>query len=797
MSSLQSRPQIGIERIAQRRRSSEPRESMNCKSCRKRKIKCNRLKPTCEACNVFQCPCIYDAIPKKRGPKTDVLEALVKRVDGLEKQLRHEQDEEQVASPVEKKEPITSPDLQPDSGPLVKRQRVETSGLDECATFSSPPRGKTASTVRPDVLLDTYFFRVHDKPYHILDETTTRQQYRQKQIPPCLLMAIFAVSSRYANHPDGYHGTVLSSQGYANRARSELNIDEPSIENLQTLLLLSLAFFAMGKGRRAYMMLSSGIGTALAQELHRECPDTTNVTYAERETRRRIFWTCYLMDRFAACGSQRPSLIADDSIFLRLPRWPSQTHGITNEGERFINGSNLQYSIGAGRPSQGSMGMLIDIVRILGVANRYLGAGGVKGDSHFPWHPSSSLSKIRQELDVWASGTQETFATVETLFAQADSTTLILSKMVYHLIHCLIYRPFLPVDLSELRGSGQHQSWQVEATNLCFLHANSITELIQLGKPSPIMEWPAFVGYCIATAGTVHVHGSHYKGEEGEVFVSSPDYLSREMQMLSELRFIWAAAQHQRDTVQTIYGCHAEIIKSLNNNSVGFPSAFNYDDFFDRYPDQNLDGAYMAFTDVVVESTPESLHIDNRNNAYQYRPPALKTMPSAPQPPPMPAPVPKHPVFPQLNGHHRSHAEPTLQTSPDAPTLSSADHLAHLTPRLSNLPNPTSPTSHQHLPSLSTTPFSLKSSFSPLPPDPTTPSSACPSPTPRTAVPAAPSPLPPSRTRSCPRVSPAVVGKRGMPWAWATTVQRRRRIRSCRCWNSWRRTSIVAGDRAS
>ncbi|KAG7115655.1 Abscisic acid cluster transcription factor abl7 like protein [Verticillium longisporum] len=64
--------------------SNEPRESMNCKSCRKRKIKCNRLRPACEACQVFQCPCIYDAVPKKRGPKTDVLEALLKRVDGLE-----------------------------------------------------------------------------------------------------------------------------------------------------------------------------------------------------------------------------------------------------------------------------------------------------------------------------------------------------------------------------------------------------------------------------------------------------------------------------------------------------------------------------------------------------------------------------------------------------------------------------------------------------------------------------------------------------------------------------------------
>ena len=30
---------------------------------------------------------LIDAVPKKRGPKTDVLEALLKRVDGLEKRL--------------------------------------------------------------------------------------------------------------------------------------------------------------------------------------------------------------------------------------------------------------------------------------------------------------------------------------------------------------------------------------------------------------------------------------------------------------------------------------------------------------------------------------------------------------------------------------------------------------------------------------------------------------------------------------------------------------------------------------
>jgi hypothetical protein len=40
-----------------------------------------------------------DAVPKKRGPKTDVLEALLKRVDGLEKRLRTEGERPDSQSP--------------------------------------------------------------------------------------------------------------------------------------------------------------------------------------------------------------------------------------------------------------------------------------------------------------------------------------------------------------------------------------------------------------------------------------------------------------------------------------------------------------------------------------------------------------------------------------------------------------------------------------------------------------------------------------------------------------------------
>jgi hypothetical protein len=45
------------------------------------------------------------------------------------------------------------------------------------------------------------------------------------------------------------------SAEYALRARAEIDIDEPSIEALQALLLLALSFIAEGKGKKAYMLL--------------------------------------------------------------------------------------------------------------------------------------------------------------------------------------------------------------------------------------------------------------------------------------------------------------------------------------------------------------------------------------------------------------------------------------------------------------------------------------------------------------------------------------------------------------
>ncbi|QMW29683.1 hypothetical protein G4B84_005018 [Aspergillus flavus NRRL3357] len=551
----------------------------------------------------------WNAVPKKRGPKTDVLEALLKRVDGLEKRL---QDDNHPLSPTSSASPTKSMEQ--------LAAQVNFHPPPPSHTFPPPPTPQQSSQSHrlPDSMLDVYFARLHGKPYFILDESATRQLHQRGHLPVCLSMAIHALTIRY---------TVLnpSPQGldYARQARRLVDIDDPSIEGLQTLLLLSQTFFAYGYGRKAYMALSNAVAMVLALDLYRELPAQSPSRSAEREMRRRLFWTAYTMDRFLTCGSKRPCLLADHSIVLRLPSAGPEA------GEWFNPvGPNIQFTSDR-RKGPGATALLVDITRILGVTHRYLAAGGVKGDSHFPWHALSNLSKIRQELDIWAAGTQDLFASIEALFGHPESTLLLLSKLIYHLVHCLLYRPFLPIDLAELRGTGQHQSWQIEATTLCFSHANAIAELVELARHAPRIEWPDLIAYCVCTAGTVHIHGVHYNGREGEVFASSADFLTREMNQLIWLRHSCSGVQHQREMLQAISACHADLVRTLAARPVRFAPVFHLEDFFDRYPGLAVEGAHVRLVDIDDPARFDRVDAHDGNRAiYPAIPPATPTLPS-------------------------------------------------------------------------------------------------------------------------------------------------------------------------
>jgi hypothetical protein len=231
---------------------------------------------------------LADAVPKKRGPKTDVLEALLKRVDGLEQRLKEKKSADG-ASPTTEEIPISAAEEDASAEELAENQSTtpttdepkanrhvshSSDAGTETAVYS-PINNEPSPTIQPDALLDTYFSRFHAKPFHILDESTVRQRLQLNQLPTYLVHAISAVAARYVlfspaattcngltfprytPHPSGYQSAIKLSEEHASQARSGIDTDEPSVDALQALLLLVIAFTAGGKGKKAYMLLST------------------------------------------------------------------------------------------------------------------------------------------------------------------------------------------------------------------------------------------------------------------------------------------------------------------------------------------------------------------------------------------------------------------------------------------------------------------------------------------------------------------------------------------------------------
>lgn len=164
-----------------------------------------------------------------------MLEALLKRVDGLERRLQ----EENSTAPATSENP-PSPSKQNEKDPSFNNLKSPT----ETATsiqnsvpvaeqadhtplsfpdrrnsillapayngFGDPTLGefrnqqahresRPDNTFLSDAILDAYFSRVHGKPFYILEESATRQRHHLGQLPTHMMMAIYAITVRYSS----------------------------------------------------------------------------------------------------------------------------------------------------------------------------------------------------------------------------------------------------------------------------------------------------------------------------------------------------------------------------------------------------------------------------------------------------------------------------------------------------------------------------------------------------------------------------------------------------------------------
>ncbi|PKC11181.1 hypothetical protein RhiirA5_354612 [Rhizophagus irregularis] len=264
--------------------------------------------------------------------------------------------------------------------------------------------------------LASCFFRYIDIQLSIFHEATFMRQLRHNKVSAFLVYAMCAVSSRYATHPAIVRKPPYTAgEQFANVATKMIlqSFDYPSVEYVQAFILLTLHNFGTCKGPRAWMYI--GMAIRMAQEIGLHKIDETasgaqpvklksEATFIQKETKRRIFWACFLLDRYSACALGRPTLIDEDDCDVRLPCneaiWNYDHPFSKSLIEGYFNEVHVKRDSRINLTNNGLCACFISVAALLGRVTQFVNRSK-PANSLPPWDPQSQFSILANELDMW------------------------------------------------------------------------------------------------------------------------------------------------------------------------------------------------------------------------------------------------------------------------------------------------------------------------------------------------------------------------------------------------------------
>ncbi|KAF8346943.1 fungal-specific transcription factor domain-containing protein [Amanita rubescens] len=175
--------------------------------------------------------------------------------------------------------------------------------------------------------LAEYNARKQEKlPYN----TSSSKLEPSQEVTPLLLLAMFSICSRFSDEElsrAGLNdGRQKPSSGYLQSALAILtqNFHRSRPSTVQALLLLGYREFGTGSMEQGWIFI--GMAIRMAFDLGMNC-DSTDwringkdlFTREELQTRRQIWWSCYLVDRYASVYMGRPLMIKDVDYDAPMP----------------------------------------------------------------------------------------------------------------------------------------------------------------------------------------------------------------------------------------------------------------------------------------------------------------------------------------------------------------------------------------------------------------------------------------------------------------------------------------------
>ncbi|RAL09891.1 putative C6 transcription factor [Aspergillus homomorphus CBS 101889] len=605
-----------------------------CIACRRKKIRCSGEKPACKHCSRSRIPCVYKVTTRKAAPRTDYMAMLDKRLKRMEDRVIKTIPKEETRDMVAIGRSVVRPPQPGQASKAHQKKRTAEEAfaaeLDEWGrgsregpqdTFPMRRESKPGdasglmtegSEFLPSLeiqehLAEVFFDCVYGQSYLLLHKPSFMRRLKARTVPPVLILALCAVSARFSTHPQiNSEPPFLRGENWANPAAAIAlsRHDEPNITILTVFLLLGLHEFGTCHGGRSWSFGGQALRMAYALQLHRELEyDPLNVhkggngsqqlSFTDREIRRRTMWACFLMDRYNSSGSQRPPIGNEKFLQIQLPiketHFQMEIPGPTEDLDGVIL-NPVPEDVGQLSNARDNMGVSAYIIRAVVIWGRivdYLNLGGKRRDTQPLWSPESGYMRLKRQIEEFsASLPGHLLFNYENL--QIHAADRIANQFLF--LHIIIHQNMLflnqfaiPLSPGGRPPRDMPKVFLSNAGRAAVEAAHHISVLIDRASAYPLTV--PFAGYCAYSASTVHIWGIFSKNAQLEA--RSKENLRHTYRYLNKMKKYWGMFHYMVESAKDRYRQFADAaIKGtvITQNGGQITPMFQYGDWFDKYP---------------------------------------------------------------------------------------------------------------------------------------------------------------------------------------------------------------------
>ncbi|CAI7596646.1 unnamed protein product [Penicillium bialowiezense] len=273
---------------------------------------------------------------------------------------------------------------------------------------------------------------------------------------------------------------------WAKTAKSRVlaDLDDLNLEKLMTAILLYDHDLRVGSYASAFIL--SGITARISQALQLNLEssadilcDSKSTSPITNESKRRMMWSCYVMDSWVGSGVNQLTLLEDKDLKIQLPchshNFSLGTPCITetlDEGKvlGFISQEHIPF-----QPAQ-NMGIEAYFIRLVSIRKRVLRP---------PWEPESEFQQLKREFASWKRCLPQNLKWYSgAIWARKESSqlgALTLLWCTYHQTLVDLYRIGMPT-LFRIRRYVEfpleQQTFLDDCRRVCFNSAREVSRII-------------------------------------------------------------------------------------------------------------------------------------------------------------------------------------------------------------------------------------------------------------------------------------------------------------------------------